>query len=230
MSQNKEQEQEQEKEKEKVTEKKITNQKKRSPCCTISFAEGWLAHKESMIEKNKKKQKELRIKNMNSKNKERKQKEEQNKRKQLALKKQIDFETHLDLTTLTVNPYPPLEKNAHLFKMVIVVNTSLGMKTGKIGAQCSHATLGAYKLALKTQPLALQFWENQSQQAKIALCGRDKKHLKLLKSWAKKLNIPCSSIKDAGRTQIASGSMTALAIGPAFIPIINQITGHLKLL
>ncbi|KAJ3435136.1 peptidyl-tRNA hydrolase [Anaeramoeba flamelloides] len=220
----------QDKEKEKEKEQNQTKPKERSPCCTISFAEGYLVHKELMIDNNKKKQQQTRIKNMNLKKKEMKEKDEQNKRKQLALKKQINFETHLDLKTLTANPYPPLKKSAHLFKMVIVVNTSLGMKSGKIGAQCSHATLGAYKLALKTQPLAVQFWENWSGQAKIVLCGRNKEHLQLLKSWAKKLNIPCASIRDAGRTQIASGSLTALAIGPAFIPIVNQITGHLKLL
>lgn len=37
-------------------------------------------------------------------------------------------------------------------------------------------------------------------------------------------------IHDAGRTQIAAGSATVLAIGPALAADIDEITGHLKLL
>ena len=38
------------------------------------------------------------------------------------------------------------------------------------------------------------------------------------------------TVEDAGRTQIAAGSQTVLAIGPAPVKIIDQITSHLKLL
>lgn len=37
------------------------------------------------------------------------------------------------------------------------------------------------------------------------------------------------SIFDAGRTQIAAGSRTVLAIGPALCSDIDKLTGHLKL-
>jgi PTH2 family peptidyl-tRNA hydrolase len=37
-------------------------------------------------------------------------------------------------------------------------------------------------------------------------------------------------VADAGRTQIAAGSRTVLAIGPAPNAALNEITGHLKLL
>ncbi len=36
--------------------------------------------------------------------------------------------------------------------MVLVVRTDLGMGKGKIAAQCGHATLGAYKKAVKIAP------------------------------------------------------------------------------
>jgi len=37
-------------------------------------------------------------------------------------------------------------------------------------------------------------------------------------------------VEDAGRTQIAAGSQTVLAIGPAPVKVLEEITGHLKLL
>ena len=37
-------------------------------------------------------------------------------------------------------------------------------------------------------------------------------------------------VMDAGRTQVAPGSKTVLAIGPAPVKTIDEITGHLKLL
>jgi PTH2 family peptidyl-tRNA hydrolase len=37
-------------------------------------------------------------------------------------------------------------------------------------------------------------------------------------------------VEDAGRTQIAAGSKTVLAIGPAPVAELDRITSHLKLL
>lgn len=37
-------------------------------------------------------------------------------------------------------------------------------------------------------------------------------------------------VEDAGRTQIAAGSRSVLAIGPAPVKELDAITGHLKLL
>lgn len=54
-----------------------------------------------------------------------------------------------------------------LFQLLIV-RTDLKMGHGKVAAQCSHATLGAYKTARKTNPKALRFWA-QHGQAKVAV-------------------------------------------------------------
>jgi peptidyl-tRNA hydrolase len=37
-------------------------------------------------------------------------------------------------------------------------------------------------------------------------------------------------VEDEGRTQIAAGSLTVLAIGPAYGSVLKPFTGHLKLL
>ena len=40
----------------------------------------------------------------------------------------------------------------------------------------------------------------------------------------------CRYIRDAGRTQIAAGTRTVLGIGPAPVPLIDAVTGDLKLM
>ncbi|OAX39424.1 PTH2-domain-containing protein [Rhizopogon vinicolor AM-OR11-026] len=112
-------------------------------------------------------------------------------------------------------------------KMVLIVRTDLKMTQGKIAAQ--HATLACYKALLRTNPELLQHWERTGQ-AKIALKGSSEDELLELEAIAKSLNLCARSILDAGRTQIAAGSRTVLGIGPAPVDLINQVTGHLRLL
>ncbi|KAG9314640.1 PTH2-domain-containing protein [Chiua virens] len=114
-------------------------------------------------------------------------------------------------------------------KLVLVVRTDLKMTQGKIAAQCGHATLACYKALMKTNPELVQHWERTGQ-AKIALRGSSEEELLELEAIAKSLNLCARSILDAGRTQIAAGSRTVLGIGPAPVELINQVTGHLKLL
>ncbi|CAO3590771.1 unnamed protein product [Absidia cylindrospora] len=115
------------------------------------------------------------------------------------------------------------------YKMVLVVRTNLGMTKGKIAAQCGHATLACYKAVQKTNPKALQKWE-RSGQAKVALKAVSEEQLLELQAVALSLNITAQSICDAGRTQIAAGSRTVLGVGPGPVDLLNQVTGHLKLL
>jgi peptidyl-tRNA hydrolase len=113
------------------------------------------------------------------------------------------------------------------FKMVFCVNNDLKMGKGKIAAQCGHATLGAYKAAVKLCPSALRVWEYG--QAKVAL-KVDEEEMDTLKKAAADAGLITYTVYDAGRTQIAAGSKTVLAIGPAPVGDIDAITGHLKLL
>ncbi|KAJ8084286.1 hypothetical protein PM082_003054 [Marasmius tenuissimus] len=113
-------------------------------------------------------------------------------------------------------------------KLVLVVRTDLGMSTGKIAAQCSHATLACYKTLLTSNAAVLRRWE-KSGQSKVALRCSSEEELLVLQAQAQSLNLCARSIQDAGRTQIAAGSRTVLGIlGP--IRLVNQITGMLKLL
>ncbi|CAG8462563.1 5366_t:CDS:2 [Paraglomus brasilianum] len=99
------------------------------------------------------------------------------------------------------------------FKLVLVVRNDLGMTKGKAAAQCSHATLACYKRLSATNPKLLRAWE-YSGQPKITLRANGRDELLELEKTACRLNLCAEIIQDAGRTQISSGSMTVLGIGP----------------
>jgi peptidyl-tRNA hydrolase len=115
------------------------------------------------------------------------------------------------------------------FKLVLCVNMSLGMQKGKMAAQCCHATLGAYKLAMKQCPRNVQLWEYIGQ-AKIAVKAESNEQLADLQKAAKAAGLVTYLVHDAGKTQIAFGSKTVLAIGPAPVSAFEGITSDLKLL
>lgn len=115
------------------------------------------------------------------------------------------------------------------YKLILCVRTDLKMQKGKIAAQVGHATLGAYKNAARKCPAVLRAWE-RSAQPKIALQIRSHAEAKQLESSARRKGLVTYMVHDAGRTQIAAGSMTVLAIGPCSAHIVNDVTGHLKLL
>lgn len=51
-----------------------------------------------------------------------------------------------------------------------------------------------------------------------------------LMNQAKQLGLTAEVVADAGRTQIESGSLTVLGIGPAPKNLVDRVTGGLKLL
>lgn len=66
-------------------------------------------------------------------------------------------------------------------------------------------------------------------QRKVVLKVDSEKELLDVMHNARKNGLISVLIQDAGRTQIESGTRTAIAIGPAKGSLIDQVTGHLKL-
>lgn len=66
--------------------------------------------------------------------------------------------------------------------------------------------------------------------AKVVLQVETETDLMNIVNAAKKANLPTTYIRDAGRTQIAAGSKTVCAVGPAPVSLVDSITGKLKLL
>lgn len=113
--------------------------------------------------------------------------------------------------------------------MILVVRNDLKMGKGKIGAQCGHAAVGAYQNCVRRFPNLVRRWD-ESGSAKIAVKVESEADLMTVFKAARDRNLNTCLIRDAGRTQIAPNSKTVLAIGPAPVREIDQITGHLKLL
>jgi len=113
-----------------------------------------------------------------------------------------------------------------LMKQVIVVRTDLEMSTGKLVAQACHASVAA---ALCAPVGILGLW-NLGGQKKIALRARSLSELVELKQKCEELVLVHALVSDAGRTELAPGTATALAIGPADDKLIDKITGAIPLL
>lgn len=110
-------------------------------------------------------------------------------------------------------------------------SSELILHSGKIAAQCSHATLACYKTLHDSDPAhpILQRWERFGQ-AKVAVKIPSEEDMLILQAQAISLGLCARIIHDAGRTQIASGSATVLGVGPAPKSKVDEVTGHLTLL
>ncbi len=117
--------------------------------------------------------------------------------------------------------------------MTLVLRTDLGMGKGKLCAQASHGALAAYRAALAssdpTRAAALAAWEGTGQ-GKVVVRADSEAQLLALREACLARSLPCAIIRDAGLTQVACGSITCLAIGPAPSALIDEVTGQLRLL
>ena len=113
-----------------------------------------------------------------------------------------------------------------LMKQVIVVRSDLEMSTGKMIAQACHASVAA---VLSVPADTLELWTRDGQ-TKIVLQARSLSELIDLKQKCGALPLIHALISDAGYTELAPGTVTALAIGPAEDKLIDKITGSVPLL
>tara|TARA_B100001778_G_scaffold334793_1_gene347844 strand:+ start:2034 stop:2453 length:420 start_codon:yes stop_codon:yes gene_type:complete len=114
-------------------------------------------------------------------------------------------------------------------KMVFIINSELKMGKGKIAAQVGHAAVSSTLKSGDKTPELLEAWL-ASGQKKICVKGNDAEHLLQLEKQSSERDITTVKINDAGHTQIPSGSLTVLSLGPDMETNLNKITGDLKLL
>jgi len=112
------------------------------------------------------------------------------------------------------------------YKQIILVRQDLKLPKGKACAQAAHASVEA---VLKSDSAVVKSWRQEGM-AKIVLKVEDEKELVKYFQKAKDEGLISSLITDAGRTVIAPGTKTCVAIGPAVEEDLDKLTGNLKLL
>ena len=112
-------------------------------------------------------------------------------------------------------------------KLTLIVRSDLGMGRGKIAAQAAHAAVSAALASIGTA--AFTAWLRDGQ-PKVVLRAGSETELHAIAQQAAEAGLPVQVIHDAGRTQVAEGTPTCCAIGPAADTEIDAITGQLSLL
>ncbi len=113
-----------------------------------------------------------------------------------------------------------------MWKQVIVVRRDLKLSQGKLAAQVAHASLESYKQSPFEAQLEWEAWGSK----KVVLKVKTLKEMLGVYEKVKKTKMPYALIKDAGRTEVKPGTVTALCIGPWREDEIDRITGGLKML
>lgn len=111
-------------------------------------------------------------------------------------------------------------------KMAIILRSDLDMGKGKLVAQGAHASVDCVR---KSKKALVEKWLMKGSR-KIVLKVSSEKELIELDRKCKNSGLQTSLVVDAGFTQIPSGTMTALAIGPDEDERVDKITSKLKLL
>ncbi|XP_065215067.1 peptidyl-tRNA hydrolase 2, mitochondrial-like [Planococcus citri] len=121
-----------------------------------------------------------------------------------------------------------LSDEGPLYKLALVVNNELKMTAGKVLAQCSHAALGVYEKYSTDKMENFLLWELKGKPITVYKVNDSETLIELQKA-AKTKNLMTYIVQDAGRTQIASGSRTVLAIGPDESEKLQSIVSYLPL-
>ncbi len=116
------------------------------------------------------------------------------------------------------------------YKQVIIVRTDIDMSRGKLAVQVAHAAVMAACMAYRSSRWRDWFDEWwRTGQKKVVVRGGGEADLLRLAGLAERLGLPVSIVRDAGRTELAPGTLTAVGVGPGPSDLIDRVTGGLKL-
>lgn len=131
----------------------------------------------------------------------------------------------------------PSAAGSSAHRIVLLVRDDLKMDRGKVAVQCSHAALLLYTLpsssstAFSSHPLSRDVarwrsaWQAEGHPT-LPLRVPDLDSMHALAHEAQQRGLPTAIVRDAGRTQVRSGSETVLGIGPAEGRVIDEICGE----
>jgi peptidyl-tRNA hydrolase, PTH2 family len=114
------------------------------------------------------------------------------------------------------------------FKQCIVIREDLKLSAGKLAVQVAHAAVMAMERSEKADKSVVSDWKAEGQK-KVVLKVAGVSDLFQINEDAKRAGIPSAIVADAGLTEIPSGTITALGLGPAPNRLMDKVTGKLKL-
>lgn len=112
-------------------------------------------------------------------------------------------------------------------KLALLVRTDLDMGRGKIAVQVAHAAVLAVLASRGSSDC--EAWLDEGQ-PKVVLRVSGDEELSRYAVAARAAGLPVELVRDAGRTQLAPGTLTCCAIGPAETARVDALTGGLSLL
>jgi len=115
------------------------------------------------------------------------------------------------------------------YKLAVVVRQDLKMGKGKIAAQVGHASVEASEIAKKIHRDWWRLWIEEGQ-CKVVLKANSQDEFQDLERKAKGLGLPTTIVRDRGLTQLKPDTVTCIGIGPGPSKLIDEVTGHLRLL
>ena len=113
--------------------------------------------------------------------------------------------------------------------MVVLIRGDLKVPMGKAMVQAAHAAVEATLKTLKLDKEKINEWRREGMK-KVVLKVENETELLDYDYKAKRLGLTTALITDAGRTEIPTGTITCLAIGPDEEDKVDKITGKLKML
>lgn len=118
---------------------------------------------------------------------------------------------------------------AYAVKQVLVLRKDLGMRTGKMVVQGSHASR---RVVVPNQhnPLVIE-WQKDDVTSSIGLRVESEAELVAIYQAAQAAGLLCSLVEDLGFTEFHGvPTKTCVAVGPGLVEEVDLITGHLKTL
>ncbi|MFN3909663.1 MAG: peptidyl-tRNA hydrolase Pth2 [Candidatus Anstonellaceae archaeon] len=122
-----------------------------------------------------------------------------------------------------------MEKTNKELKQTLIIRTDLKMGKGKIASQIAHASVLGYYYVMQQNPKLAKTWFETGMKKIVLKIESLEKLLEIYKE-AKNKKIPAFLVKDAGKTQVESMTITSLCLGPDYEDKIDLIAGRLKLL